>query len=91
MAIFKKPTLKAHSRKKRDIPEGLFQKCPGCGEVVHEIELTQNLRVCPKCDYHLAMSAKDRIDNLLDSQTFVEMDTDLKSLDTLRFQGMASY
>ena len=91
MAIFKKPTLKAHSRKKRDIPEGLFQKCPGCGEVVHEIELTQNLRVCPKCDYHLAMSAKDRIDNLLDSQTFVEMDADLKSLDTLRFQGMASY
>src|SRR5438105_4095398 len=91
MAIFKKPALKAESRKKRDIPEGLFQKCPGCGEVVHEIELTQNLRVCPKCDYHFAMSAKDRIDNLLDSQTFVEMDTDLKSLDTLRFQGMASY
>ena len=91
MAIFKKPTLKTHSRKKRDIPEGLFQKCPGCGEVVHEIELTQNLRVCPKCDYHFSMSAKDRIDNLLDSQTFVEMDAELKSLDTLRFQGMASY
>jgi acetyl-CoA carboxylase carboxyl transferase subunit beta len=91
MAIFKKPTLKSESRKKRDIPQGLFQKCPGCGEVVHEIELTQNQRVCPKCDYHFAMSAKDRIDNLLDQQTFVEMDADLKSLDSLRFQGMASY
>ena len=91
MAIFKKPALKAESRKKRDIPHGLFQKCPGCGEVVHDIELAQNLRVCPHCDYHFALSAKDRIDNLLDPETFVEMDADLKSVDTLRFQGMATY
>jgi acetyl-CoA carboxylase carboxyl transferase subunit beta len=91
MAIFKKPTLKTPSRKKRDIPQGLFQKCPGCNEVVSEIELNENQRVCQRCDYHFALSAKDRIDNLLDSQTFVEMDADLKSIDTLRFQGMASY
>jgi acetyl-CoA carboxylase carboxyl transferase subunit beta len=91
MAIFKKPTLKTQPRKKRDIPEGLFQKCPGCNEVISEIELNENLRVCSRCDYHFAVSAKDRIDNLLDSQTFVEMDADLKSIDTLKFQGMASY
>src|SRR5437899_12098694 len=91
MAIFKKPTLKTQPRKKRDIPQGLFQKCPGCNEVIHEIELNENLRVCPRCDYHFALSAKDRIGNLLDTQTFVEMDADLKSIDTLRFQGMASY
>jgi acetyl-CoA carboxylase carboxyl transferase subunit beta len=91
MAIFKRPALKAESRKKRDIPQGLFQKCPGCGEVVHEIELTQNLRVCPKCDHHFALSAKERLENLLDPESFVEMDADLKSIDTLRFQGMASY
>lgn len=92
MAIFKKPTIKTQSRKKqRDIPQGLFQKCPGCNEVVHEIELSQNLRVCPKCDYHFALSAKDRIENLLDPGSFVEMDADLRSLDTLRFQGMATY
>ena len=91
MAIFKKPALKAENRKKRDIPHGLFQKCPGCDEVVHDIELVQNLRVCPHCDYHFALSAKDRIDNLLDPETFVEMDADLKSVDTLRFQGMATY
>ena len=91
MAIFKKPALKAENRKKRDIPHGLFQKCPGCNEVVHDIELAQNLRVCPHCDYHFALSAKDRIDNLLDPETFVEMDADLKSVDTLRFQGMATY
>jgi acetyl-CoA carboxylase carboxyl transferase subunit beta len=91
MAIFKKPALKAENRRKRDIPQGLFQKCPGCGEVVHEIELTQNLRVCPKCDHHFPLSAKERIDDLLDRETFVEMDADLKSVDTLRFQGQASY
>src|SRR5260370_35506680 len=91
MDIFKKPTLKTEPRKKRDIPQGLFQKCPGCNEVIHEIELNENRRVCPRCDYHFALPAKDRINNLLDSQTFVEMDADLKSVDTLRFQGMASY
>src|SRR5256886_12431638 len=89
MAIFKKPALKTQPRKKRDIPQGLFQKCPGCDEVIHEIELSENLRVCPRCEYHFVLSAKDRISNLVDTQTFVEMDADLKSVDTLRFHGMA--
>jgi len=90
MAIFKRPALKSEN-KRRDIPHGTFQKCPGCGELITEIELAENLRVCPRCDYHFAMSAKDRIDNLLDPASFVETDADLRSVDTLRFQGMASY
>jgi acetyl-CoA carboxylase carboxyl transferase subunit beta len=91
MAIFKKPVLKAQIRRKRDIPQGLFQKCPGCSEVIHEIELVQNQRVCPRCDYHFAQSAKERIENLVDPDSFVEMDADLRSVDTLHFHGMASY
>ena len=91
MAIFKKPAIKAQNRKKRDIPHGLFQKCPGCSEVVPEIELAQNERVCPRCDYHFAQSAREWLENLLDPDSFVEMDADLKSVDVLRFQGMASY
>src|SRR3989440_12447273 len=91
MAIFKRPALKTQSRKKREMPQGLWQKCPGCSEVVHEIELAQNQRVCPRCDYHFAQSAKERIENLLDPDSFVEMDADLRSVDILRFQGMASY
>src|SRR5207249_8397805 len=91
MAIFKKPAIKAQNRKKRDIPHGLFQKCPGCSEVVPEIELAQNQRVCPRCDYHFAQSARERLENLLDPESFVEMDADLKSVDILRFQGMVSY
>ena len=91
MAIFKKPAIKTERRKKREIPHGLFQKCPGCGNVVHEIELAQNQRVCPHCDYHFPQSARERLDALMDKETFVEMDASLKSIDTLRFQGMASY
>lgn len=93
MAIFKKPPIGGGGGKKRrgDIPQGLFQKCPGCKEVVHELELAQNQRVCPRCDYHFSQSAKERIENLLDEGTFVERDGDLRSVDTLQFQGVATY
>jgi len=93
MAIFKKPPTGGGGGRKRreDIPEGLFQKCPGCGEVVHEIELIENQRVCPHCDYHFPQSAKERIESLLDPGSFLEMDASLHSVDSLRFQGMASY
>src|SRR3954469_22860052 len=91
MAIFKRPALKAQQQKKREMPQGLWQKCPGCKEVVHEIELAQNQRVCPRCDHHFSQSAKERIENLLDEGTFVERDSGLRSQDTLQFQGMATY
>ena len=90
MAIFKRPALKA-TRKKREIPQGLWQKCPGCSQVVHEIELNQNQRVCPRCDHHFTQSAKDRVENLLDEGSFVERDAGLRSVDTLQFQGVATY
>jgi acetyl-CoA carboxylase carboxyl transferase subunit beta len=93
MAIFKRPPTGGGGGKKRrgDIPQGLFQKCPGCNEVVHEIELAQNQRVCPRCDYHFTQSAKERVEHLLDEGTFVECDAGLRSVDTLQFQGMATY
>ncbi|MEY2528204.1 MAG: acetyl-CoA carboxylase carboxyl transferase subunit beta [Verrucomicrobiota bacterium] len=93
MAIFKRPPTGGGDGKKRrgEIPQGLFLKCPGCNEVVHEIELAQNQRVCPRCDFHFAQSARERIANLLDPESFIERDGDLRPIDTLRFQGMASY
>ena len=91
MAIFKKPAIKAAAGKKREMPRGLFQKCLGCGQVVPEIELAQNQRVCPRCDYHHVQPAMERIQSLLDPDSFVEMDADLRSVDVLRFQGMATY
>ncbi|MDQ6625258.1 MAG: acetyl-CoA carboxylase, carboxyltransferase subunit beta [Verrucomicrobiota bacterium] len=91
MAIFKRPALKTQSGRKREMPQGLWQKCPGCSDVVHEIELAQNDRVCPRCDYHFAQTAKERIEHLLDPDSFVERDGNLRSIDTLRFEGVATY
>ncbi|MBA3883384.1 MAG: acetyl-CoA carboxylase carboxyltransferase subunit beta [Chthoniobacterales bacterium] len=91
MAIFKRPALKTQSGRKREMPQGLWQKCPGCSDVVHEIELAQNDRVCPRCDYHFPQSAKERLQQLLDPESFTEHNAGLRSVDTLRFQGMAAY
>jgi acetyl-CoA carboxylase carboxyl transferase subunit beta len=89
MGIFSKPTFT--SEKKRDVPEGLWQKCPKCSEVVHNLELVQNQRVCPHCDYHFTLSARERIGQLVDAGTFAEHDANMTSVDTLKFTGMASY
>jgi acetyl-CoA carboxylase carboxyl transferase subunit beta len=89
MGIFSKPSF--HSDKKREFPEGLWQKCPSCAEMIHNLDLVQNFRVCPKCDHHLTLSARDRIEMLLDPDSFQEHDAGLTSVDTLKFTGMASY
>jgi acetyl-CoA carboxylase carboxyl transferase subunit beta len=89
MGIFKKPPF--NSDKKRDFPEGLWQKCPSCGEMIHNLELVQNFRVCPKCDHHFTQSARERLEMLLDPDTFEEHDANMISVDTLKFTGMASY
>jgi acetyl-CoA carboxylase carboxyl transferase subunit beta len=91
MPIFQKPSLKLPTNKKREMPEGLWQKCPDCGEVIHNLELVQNLKVCPKCDYHFTLSAQERIDNLLDPGTFTEFDREMLSIDVLSFKGVAAY
>lgn len=92
MPIFPRPTLKAEGKsKKREMPDGLWQKCPDCGEVIHTLTLEQDLRVCKKCDHHFTQSARDRIAMLLDPETFGESDAQLTSVDVLKFKGMASY
>lgn len=89
MGIFSKPRFT--SDKKREFPEGLWQKCPACAEMIHNLELVQNFRVCPKCDYHFTQSARERIEMLLDAGTFEEHDANMVSVDSLKFTGMASY
>ncbi len=90
MGIFKKPAF-AGGEKKRELPEGLWQKCPDCGEIIHNLELQQNFRVCPKCDHHFTQSARERIEMLCDDGSFTEHDKNMVSVDTLKFTGMASY
>jgi acetyl-CoA carboxylase carboxyl transferase subunit beta len=91
MAIFKKPVLSALTSRRREMPEGLWVKCPSCGEMIHSLALAENLQVCPHCGYHFTIGAKARIDLLVDAGTFVEMDADMVSVDPLKFQGVASY
>ncbi|HET9377145.1 MAG TPA: acetyl-CoA carboxylase, carboxyltransferase subunit beta [Chthoniobacterales bacterium] len=90
MPIFQKPSLKSGTQK-REMPEGLWQKCPECGEVIHNLELSKNLKVCPKCGHHFTWSAAERIHNLLDSDSFQEFDANLISKDVLKFTGVAAY
>jgi acetyl-CoA carboxylase carboxyl transferase subunit beta len=89
MGIFDPPRF--GSGQKREFPEGLWQKCPGCAEMIHNLELVQNFRVCPKCDHHFTLTARERLSYLLDEESFEETDAGLKSVDILKFTGQASY
>ena len=91
MGIFQKPALKLRSRGKSNVPEGLWTKCPGCGEVVTKVEFEQNLQVCPKCEHHLTLGARERIESLADPGTFKEHDAGMLSVDSLKFRGVATY
>ncbi len=89
MGIFDRPPF--FSDRKREFPEGLWQKCPECGEMIHNLELQQNLRVCPRCEHHFTQSARERIETMLDPDSFQEHDAGMTSVDTLKFTGQASY
>jgi acetyl-CoA carboxylase carboxyl transferase subunit beta len=90
MAWFhKKKTLGADE--KRPIPNGLWQKCSACGEIIYGDEVLQNLRVCPKCDSHFALPTAERISCTLDEGSFVEHDRGVESLDPLGFRDSKRY
>lgn len=89
MSLFNRPSFS--SEKKRELPAGLWTKCPGCGEIIHNLELERNDRICPKCDHHFSLTAADRIAIVLDEGSFEEHDAGLTSVDTLKFTGQASY
>ena len=70
----------------------LWTKCYSCQEIIHHEELKKNIKVCPKCDYHYRLSAKERVSMLVDSGTFEEKDKDLCSTDPLNFEyGVIKY
>lgn len=91
MTIFRKPTLKISEKKKREMPEGLWTKCPGCSEMVHNLALEENLKVCARCGYHFAMGASERITLLVDEGSFQETDASMSAVDPLGFKGVATY
>jgi len=90
MAWFKK-TKGLRADKKGKFPEGLWVKCDGCKEIVYKKEIDKNLQVCPKCDYHFRISARDRLKLIADDGSFVEVDDGLASNDPLQFNDKVSY
>jgi len=77
--------------KKRDIPEGLWVKCPACETMIFDKELDENLKVCPKCEHHFPIGSRERIHSLVETCSFEEMDADMSSVDVLAFKGVATY
>jgi len=76
---------------KKEIPDGLWTRCGDCEEIIYNKELEENLKVCPKCNYHFRIGARERISFLLDEGSFREYDRNMTSVDPLNFQGVVSY
>lgn len=91
MALFGKPKYTIVRVKKKDIPDGLWTKCEECSEVLYNKTLEENLKVCPKCNYHFVIGAYERINTIIDKDTFVEYDKDMISDDPLDFKGPKTY
>jgi acetyl-CoA carboxylase carboxyl transferase subunit beta len=93
MALFgsNKKNYSTITVKKRDVPDGLWIKCPSCGEIVYKEEVANNLEVCTKCGHHFALERQARINLLSDEGTFEEWAGDIRSVDILGFTGKQSY
>lgn len=86
MGLFSKRSVSDLGEKKKDMPEGLWVKCPSCGESLYESALAKNLRVCTQCGHHFTMSSGERIAALVDDGTFEEIDANLDSVNALGFK-----
>jgi acetyl-CoA carboxylase carboxyl transferase subunit beta len=78
-------------RPKRGVPEGLWQRCPGCQATIFRKEAERRLSVCPECEYHFYVGARDRITQVLDDGTFEEWDAELAPSDPLGFADKKPY
>jgi acetyl-CoA carboxylase carboxyl transferase subunit beta len=86
MGFFSKRTVSDLGEKKKDMPEGLWVKCPSCGESLYESALAKNLRICTQCGHHFTMSSSERIASLVDDGSFEEIDAGLDSVNALGFK-----
>jgi len=85
-----KPVVDAETRRAR-MPEDVFSKCAGCSEIVYRKEVVRNLNVCPKCNYHFRIGARERLALMFDDATYDEMHSGLRSLDPLTFKDTKAY
>jgi len=87
-----RPTgLGTRKREGGTVPEGLWEKCPRCNAPLYKPELERNLNVCPKCDHHLRIGARRRLDIFLDDDQRVELGTHIEPVDRLKFKDVKRY
>lgn len=91
MAWFRKDKKPLKAQDRRDLPSDVFDKCPGCSEILYRERLAQNLNVCPTCDHHLKIAAEAYLSILVDSDTFEEIDAHLRAADPLGFEDLKAY
>lgn len=76
---------------KKGVPEGIWSKCDNCNSVLYRSELERSLEVCPKCDYHIRLSARTRLNYFLDQKTGIEIGADVGPEDRLKFRDLKKY
>ncbi len=83
--------VRSDSKKRNSVPEGLWEKCPKCEAVLYRPELEKNLFVCPKCDHHMRMMARSRLEHFLDEGSTKEIAADVEPIDRLKFRDTKKY
>ncbi len=78
-------------KQRASVPEGLWKKCPRCEAVLYRPDLERNLEVCPKCDHHLRITARRRLELFLDPAGQVELNADMEPVDILKFRDLKKY
>lgn len=82
---------KTNANTRRTVPEGIWTKCHGCNEVLYRAELERNLEVCPKCNHHMHIGARIRLERFLDETGREEIASDVKPVDILKFRDSKRY
>jgi len=85
------PSINTDGASKKAVPEGLWHKCPSCSAVLYRIELEKNLEVCPKCDHHMRIFARKRLDSFFDADTITEIAENVEPVDELKFKDSKKY
>jgi acetyl-CoA carboxylase carboxyl transferase subunit beta len=83
--------IRTEGGNKRQVPEGLWEKCEACAAVLYKPEMERNLQVCPKCGHHMQLSARERLNALLDPGSAVELAAGLEPVDALKFRDSKRY
>ena len=85
------PSIMRSEVKKSSVPEGLWHKCPSCDSVLYKPELEKTLDVCPKCNHHMRINARARLDIFLDAEGREELGAELEPVDRLKFRDSKKY